>query len=246
MSNRLYHKEILSSNALQLGSSDIPPFPFAGLHAIMRHPNMEFGNFDISDEMNWLDVAQVTFYQAILHATCTDSLSVTNVLKRTSILFNLIRYKSLHYAFERIDHDLNQDLFSELILNAAASASRRPSSKNQIYTLVREVVNKFLGKHTEHNFPAKQFVLRLIQAYDTPEDWFELKVQKKFLGLVKNYKLNMDEEKFQEIVEYHMDFGVYVAKYERENSQLLLFKKDLFEAIQRDFRGREPRHAYSD
>jgi hypothetical protein len=240
--NILYSSHIISEHRLELESGETPTeFPFAGLHAIMRYPHMRFRNLDLADDIDWLDVAQVTFYQAIVFALCQNNLSVIRTNRMTKMLFKLIRFESEYYTFNRLNPALNSDYFSELVLNAASYAKKKSSHKGQLKALIHGVIDIFLGKNHKYSRPDKQFILHLIQAYDEPEDWFELAVDKSFLGILKKYELNMDESKFQEIVEHHMNVGVWIANNERENKELLLFKKYLFLAVERDLRNRKPK-----
>ena len=238
--NKLYHKELVSERSLVLQDSTLPNIPYAGLHILMRHPELKFGNLDIVDDIDWLRVAQDTIYLSMMSLVSTNFLTLSEVVSKTSILFNVFRFDKTAYFFDYQKQILTKDLFCQTLLQSISHVSNKYRDTSHLKYVVRLVVDHFLKPNKEYNRPAKYFILQLIQVYDVKEDWFELAVNKSFLGILKKYSLEMDEDVFETLVEEHMEFGIILAKNERTTPGLLAFKKELFKSISSDFDRRKP------
>lgn len=235
-----YTRERLFEKKLDIKFPDFTYCEYTGLFILSEYPDLKFDNYTIFEEVDWKEITQKTIFYSLLSLLQKNKVEIFNYNDHFSFLY-IINYKSSGYYLNKKSSDQDSDYLLDLITNAIETdISNHPSIQNNLKKVIKRVFDSFLGKTKEHNKPAKSFIKELLNGYGNYIPWFELKKEKKLLGISSKYFVDIDKENLEKVVSIFnsINKNSFIDKHKNIDKEEL--KEKIFKIIKNDLRTRKP------
>lgn len=235
----IYKRTRISETEIEINNDYSKDF-FVGLYPIAKYPKLEFDYVSLYQQKDWDKTAVELFYKAFMHLLFTKSISVYSFNDNKNIL-GTFNFKVDGFLLKLKDSYFTEDIFLNIILKSIKEVEEKYRVKSNLKYNVEYLINEFLGsKNNEHNRPEKKFITRLIKRYSQRYSWVDLEKETKYLGLVSNYKVKIEESKLLLLNDSFRSLSAISLKEKRNNKNLGAFEKTLSELVESDFKKRYP------
>lgn len=237
----IYKRTRISETEIEINNDYSKDF-FVGLYPITKYPKLEFDYVSLHQKKKWDKTAVELFYKAFMHLFCSKSIAIYSFKDNKNIL-GVFNFKVDGFFLKLKDSYFTEDLFLNIILNSIKEVEEKYRAKSNLKYNVEYLIDEFLGSNNnEHNRPEKKFITRLIKRYSQRYSWVELEKETKYLGLVSNYKVKIEQSKLLLLNESFRSLSAITLKEKRNNKNLGAFEKTLSKLVETDFKRRYPRN----
>lgn len=230
---RLYDKPLVLKSS-KIHCDDI------GLYVIGKYPNLEYNFVSVFPKQEWGTIAFHTINLAIFNLVLTGTISIHGYEDEVSYLSGLKKSKKRDYYFKIEDISTDEDLLTKSILSAINQINEEDIKIKTLRHVIQLVLDKYLGSKEVYGRPQKQFVIELLRRYSKKYDWLKIVHTEKLLGIYRDYKIEIEPIYIPRIKMQHQDLIVAYKNEIMINRPFIFFKDTVYNALEIDFRRREP------
>ncbi|MEO1031994.1 MAG: hypothetical protein AAFX55_11350 [Bacteroidota bacterium] len=213
-----------------------------GLYVIGKYPRLKYGNFINSEGFDWRIHTVATIRLTLLNLINRGIIDVYQVQKRHKYAFNLISRSTTDYYFKVVDLQLDKDWFSVLVHDTINEVNR--SKAPSLFNYIKSIFDKVIYTHNNYRNPYRAFILQIIRKYAKEFDWIELIKKKKFLDLLDDYEIKVEEIYIPRISMQHKALVDLDNSLYHSNMNYLNFTNSLETEISNTINKRKNRNRY--
>jgi hypothetical protein len=236
---RIYTRTRISNEGISIKNNYENQF-LLGLYALTKYSKLEFNTIPLQNHKDWDNTTIELFYKAFFHLLFTRTIEIYVFTDKQSFL-GLFKSDLVGYQVKIKKYNTHDDIFLNLVLKSIKETNAKFRDKSELKHIVEHLIDEFLvSKTREYNNPEKKFNTRLLKRYARKYSWLELEKEKKYLGLVTNYKVKIDEVRLNPLKDSFRELSTISRKEKLNNVKLGVFERKLSALVLKDFKKRVP------
>ena len=213
---------------------------FIGLYPLVKYPKLEYDFISLYQQKDWDKTALELIYKAFMHLLFVKAIKISSFIDNKTIL-GVFNFKTKGFQIKIKEPYFTEDIFLNVVIKSIKETNDKYRDKSNFKYNVKLLLDDFLGSnYTEHNRPEKKLITRLIKRYTKKYSWLELEKESKYLGLISNYKVKIEESRLLFLKDGFRSLSLISRKEKSINRDLVLFERELSNIIRNDFHRRYP------
>ncbi len=188
---------------------------------------------------NWVALAYRTIELTLLDLIINEFIDLIVFTDTKFYLYDLFRNEYQNYRLITQHRYQGNDNLSASIIKSIQLTNQRKQQQADLKTVIRHLLDEYLGENHAHSQPHKAFIIELIQRYNWDYSWITLKIHPRVFFQSQS-ELAMPTEKREELKKAYTTLSDITVTLNRGNKAFHLYTNEFYRVIKSEFERRKP------